>query len=78
MKKVKALDPHMRYPEVGYKEAEKFKYFRHEMRTIFKIKCQGFPSPGSLPTTTRILALAKVFLVSLPEIDENRAFLAND
>ena len=38
----------------------------------------GVPRPGRLLPTTRMETLAKVFRVNFPEIDENRAFLAND
>ena len=36
------------------------------------------PTPGHLLPTTRMETLAKVFRVNFPEIDENRAFSAND
>ena len=38
----------------------------------------GVPRPGALPPTTRMETLAKVFCVSLAEIDEKRAFSATD
>jgi hypothetical protein len=48
------------------------------MRTIIKNKDPGVPLPEHLLPTTKFETRAKVFLVNFPEIDENRAFLAND
>ena len=78
MKKVKALDPHLRYPQVTPGEAADYASLPHEMRTIIKNKDPGVLRPEHLLPTTRFETLAKVFCDSLPEIDENRAFLAND
>ena len=78
MKKVKEVDPHLRYPEVCPGEAADCASLPCAMRTIIKNKDPGVPLPEHLLPTTRFETRAKVFLVNFPEIDENRAFLAND
>ena len=77
-KKVKALDPHSRYPQVGPGEAADRASLPHEMRTVIKSKCPGVPRPGHLLPTTRFETLAKVFLVNLPASVKKKPFLATD
>ena len=78
MKKVKALGPHLQYPEVGPGEAAGCASLPREMRTIIKNKDPGVPLPEHLLLTTRFETRAKVFRVILPGRVKNRAFLAND
>ena len=63
-KKVKALGPHLRWPEVGPGEAADCASLPHEMRPVIKNKCPGVPRPGHLPPTTRFETQAKVFRVN--------------
>ena len=75
-KKVKAHDPHLRDPEVGPGEAWCQTYLDCSKFLQGSNKCAGMPSPGHLPPTTRMQALAKIFRVNLPGSAENGPFSA--
>ena len=76
--KTKALDPHLRDPQVGPGEAADCASLPPEVRTIIKNKCSGVPRLGRLSPKNRLQTLAKVFLVNLPASVEKRPFSATD